>query len=33
MAIDMIEYLNARKMGIKEYSHYVSQGRNGYLPF
>ncbi len=33
MSIDMMEYINARKLGLKEYSHYVSQGRNGYLPF
>lgn len=33
MAIEMIEYINARKLGIKEYSNYVSQGKNGYLPF
>jgi basic membrane protein A len=30
---DLNEYINARKLGLKEYSHYISQGRNGYLPF
>ena len=27
------QYLIARKKGMKEYSKYISQGRNGYLPF
>lgn len=27
------EYIQARKMAQKEYSSYVSQGRNGYLPY
>lgn len=26
------EYVQARKLGLREYSSYVSQGRNGYLP-
>lgn len=30
---DMSDYISARKLGLKEYSHYISQGRNGYLPF
>ena len=29
----MTEYINARKSGLREYSNYISQGRNGYLPF
>jgi hypothetical protein len=29
----MTDYINARKLGLKEYSNYISQGRNGYLPF
>lgn len=33
MASDMNDYISARKLGLKEYSHYISQGRNGYLPF
>lgn len=33
MAPEMTDYVNARKIGLKEYSHYVSQGRSGYLPF
>jgi len=33
MALDLSEYINARKLALKEYSHYISQGRNGYLPF
>lgn len=30
---ELNEYVSARKMGLKEYSQYVSQGRSGYLPF
>lgn len=26
-------YRNAKKLGLKEYSNYISQGRNGYLPY
>ncbi len=26
-------YRTARRMGLREYSGYISQGRNGYLPF
>lgn len=26
-------YRAARRMGLREYSNYISQGRNGYLPF
>ncbi len=33
MSYDMTDYINARKLGLKEYSNYISQGRNGYLPF
>jgi basic membrane lipoprotein Med (substrate-binding protein (PBP1-ABC) superfamily) len=33
MSADLIDYLNARKQGLKEYASYISQGRNGYLPF
>ncbi|MCX7772255.1 MAG: hypothetical protein N2376_03985, partial [Clostridia bacterium] len=33
MTLDMTDYINARKQGLKEYSSYISQGRNGYLPF
>ncbi|HOQ76440.1 MAG TPA: BMP family ABC transporter substrate-binding protein [Thermoclostridium sp.] len=33
MALDLTEYTNARKSALKEYSNYISQGRNGYLPF
>lgn len=33
MTADMTDYLNARKYGLREYSWYISQGRNGYLPF
>lgn len=33
MVADMTDYINARKSGLREYSHYISQGRNGYLPF
>ena len=33
MPTDMNDYINARRMGLKEYSFHVSQGRNGYLPF
>lgn len=33
MANDLTDYINARRLGIKEYSSYISQGRNGYLPF
>lgn len=31
--MDLSAYINARKSGLKEYSNYISQGRNGYLPF
>lgn len=31
--MDMTDYLAARRLGLKEYAHYISQGRNGYLPF
>lgn len=31
--MDLTAYINARKSGLKEYSNYISQGRNGYLPF
>ncbi len=30
---DMNDYNSARRLGLKEYSHYISQGRSGYLPF
>ncbi|NLW02944.1 MAG: BMP family ABC transporter substrate-binding protein [Clostridiaceae bacterium] len=33
MALDLTAYINARKSALKEYSSYISQGRNGYLPF
>lgn len=33
MPSDMTDYSNARKLGLKEYSQNISQGRNGYLPF
>ncbi len=33
MTYDMTDYIDARKQGLKEYSSYISQGRNGYLPF
>mgnify|MGYP000347610879 CR=1 FL=1 len=33
MAVDLSAYITARKLGLKEYSNYISQGRNGYLPF
>lgn len=33
MTLDLTDYNNARKQGLKEYAHYMSQGRNGYLPF
>lgn len=33
MSADITDYVNARKLGLKEYSNYISQGRNGYLPF
>lgn len=33
MSQDLTAYINARKLGLKEYSNYISQGRNGYLPF
>lgn len=33
MTGDMSPYLTARRLGLKEYSHYISKGRNGYLPF
>lgn len=33
MMLDLSAYLNAKKLGLKEYSNYISQGRNGYLPF
>jgi hypothetical protein len=26
-------YMQARKLALKEYSSYISQGRNGYLPY
>lgn len=31
--LDFTQYLNARRIATKEYARYVSQGRNGYLPF
>lgn len=33
MTNDFGPYLAARKLGLKEYSNYISKGRNGYLPF
>lgn len=30
---ELNDYLNARRLGLKEYSNYISQGRSGYLPF
>ena len=30
---ELTDYINARKLGLKDYSNYISQGRNGYLPF
>ena len=33
MATDLTDYINARRLGLREYSAYISQGRNGYLPF
>lgn len=33
MTNDMTDYTNARKLGLKEYSSYISRGQNGYLPF
>ena len=33
MSQDLTAYINARKLALKEYSNYISQGRNGYLPF
>ncbi len=33
MTLDLIDYQNARKYGLREYSYYISQGQNGYLPF
>ena len=30
---ELTDYISARKLGLKDYSHYISQGRNGYLPF
>lgn len=33
MPTDMNAYMSARKLGLKEYSYQISQGRNGYLPF
>ena len=26
-------YMRAKRLGLKEYSKYISQGRNGYLPY
>ncbi|HEY8500422.1 MAG TPA: BMP family ABC transporter substrate-binding protein [Clostridia bacterium] len=26
-------YIHAKRLGLKEYSSYISQGRNGYLPY
>lgn len=31
--LDFTQYLTARRIATREYSKYVSQGRNGYLPF
>ncbi|NLU52583.1 MAG: BMP family ABC transporter substrate-binding protein [Clostridiaceae bacterium] len=33
MTNDYGPYLAARRLGLKEYSNYISKGRNGYLPF
>lgn len=33
MPKELTEYLAARRSGQKEYASYISQGRNGYLPF
>lgn len=33
MPRDLTDYQAARKIGQKEYAAYISQGRNGYLPF
>lgn len=33
MARELLEYSAARRLGQKEYASYISQGRNGYLPF
>jgi len=33
MSAELNEYVSARKLGLKEYSNYISQGRSGYLPF
>lgn len=33
MQLDLSAYVTARKLGLREYSNYISQGRNGYLPF
>lgn len=33
MAVDLSAYISARKLALKEYANYISQGRNGYLPF
>lgn len=33
MPRDLTDYLAARRNGQKEYAAYISQGRNGYLPF
>jgi basic membrane protein A len=33
MTMDLGAYISARKLGLREYSNYISQGRNGYLPF
>ncbi len=33
MARELTEYIAAKRSGQKEYASYISQGRNGYLPF
>lgn len=33
MIQDLSSYLSAKRLGLREYSNYISQGRNGYLPF
>ena len=33
MARELTDYVAARRIGQKEYASYISQGRNGYLPF
>lgn len=33
MPRELTDYLSARRSGQREYASYISQGRNGYLPF